>query len=55
MMLLAKIFGQRKDLISNFKKVVLCGKGNFCDITHRIRNIKTKLIMLKDYDVINTP
>lgn len=48
MLLLRKIFNQREDLINNFNNVVLCSKGNFYEITTKIREMKYKFNMLRD-------
>lgn len=53
MLLLRKIFGQREDLINNFNNIVLCAKGNFYDITVKIRQMKQKFNMLRDAEVVN--
>lgn len=53
MLLLRKIFGQREDLIQNFNNIVLCSKGNFYDITVKIRKMKQKFNMLREAEIIN--
>lgn len=52
MLLLRKIFSQRTDLIENFNNVVLCAKGNFYDITTKIREMKYKFTMLQDPEIL---
>lgn len=53
MLLLRKIFNQREDLINNFNNVVLCSKGNFYEITTKIREMKYKFNMLRDPEILN--
>ena len=47
------MFEQRKDLIDQFRGLLICGKGNLDDVYGTLKYMKDKFEMLNNKNVVN--
>ena len=52
--MLRMMFEQRKDLIDEFKGLLICGKGNLDDVYQTLKYMKDKFEMLNNKNIVNT-
>ena len=51
--MLRGMFEQRKDLLENFKKLLICGKGNLQEVYLTLKFMRAKFIMLTNSSIVN--
>ena len=47
------MFEQRKDLIENFKRILICGKGNLQEVYLTLKFMRGKFENLNDQNIMN--
>ena len=51
--ILRTMFEQRKDLIENFKRILICGKGNLQEVYLTLKFMRGKFENLNDQNIMN--
>lgn len=52
LIMLKTMFEQRKDLIANFKKILICGKGNLEEVYLTLKFMREKFQMLANVNIL---
>jgi hypothetical protein len=51
LMMIRSMFEQRKDVIDNFKSILICGKGNLYEIYDTLKYMRLKFNMLTNINI----
>lgn len=51
--MLRTVFEQRKDLIDELKKILVCGKGNLYEVYVTLKGMRTKFNILADHKIMS--